>query len=249
MWTFNGLLYFETHMLSTARWTNYSLLPYLPLRFSSIHLRGVSALFLAWLALFKLLLLAFAAGLLSLSLPFFASSVLPVKQLDPHHHKTKSPSIFPPPPFRGQGLPPGRPYPHPFLLLSLSCIHMYLALELVLAGVAAVAALLLPRGFELEPHFDAPRQAVSLQDFWDRRWNLLVSAILRPSVYLPMHPLRPQRRRPRGLPGLRPHARGHVLVRHPRAAHRGGDGLLRAPRGVRGGRRGLAAGRMEAAAG
>ncbi|THU60437.1 hypothetical protein C4D60_Mb07t12700 [Musa balbisiana] len=175
-----------------------SLLPYLPLHFSSIHLRGISALFLAWLALFKLLLLAFAAGSLSVSLPFlpfFASSILPVKLLDPHHHKTKSPflsSRFLPSAGRASLLAAliplyrFREVIRPFLLLSLYCIHMYFALELVLAGAAAVAALLVPRGFELEPQFDAPYRAVSLQDFWGRRWNLMVSAVLRPSVYLPM---------------------------------------------------------------
>ncbi|EEE60653.1 hypothetical protein OsJ_14102 [Oryza sativa Japonica Group] len=39
---------------------------------------------------------------------------------------------------------------------------------------------------ELEPPFDRPYLASSLRDFWGRRWNLMVSAILRPSVYDPV---------------------------------------------------------------
>lgn len=39
---------------------------------------------------------------------------------------------------------------------------------------------------EMEPQFDRPYMASSLRDFWGRRWNLMVSAILRPSVYEPV---------------------------------------------------------------
>ncbi|KAA8520179.1 hypothetical protein F0562_014435 [Nyssa sinensis] len=49
--------------------------------------------------------------------------------------------------------------------------------------VAALARTLL--GLELEPQFDEPYLSTSLQDFWGRRWNLMVSRILRPTVYDP----------------------------------------------------------------
>ncbi|MCE5166043.1 hypothetical protein HAX54_014301 [Datura stramonium] len=39
---------------------------------------------------------------------------------------------------------------------------------------------------ELESPFDEPYKTSSLQDFWSRRWNLMVTNILRPSVYVPV---------------------------------------------------------------
>ncbi|GFQ01688.1 long-chain-alcohol o-fatty-acyltransferase [Phtheirospermum japonicum] len=57
-------------------------------------------------------------------------------------------------------------------------------LEMLLALFAAVAKALIR--VELEPQFDAPYLATSLQDFWGRRWNLMVSNILKPTVYGPV---------------------------------------------------------------
>nr|XP_010906442.3 probable long-chain-alcohol O-fatty-acyltransferase 5 [Elaeis guineensis] len=171
------------------------LLLYLPWCFSSIHLRAISAFFLAWLALFKLLLLAFGLGPLSPSLPllpFLSSASLPVKLLSSSKSKPSSS-------LSGHRLLSSaikalllaaliklyryRDDFHQYVLLSLCSCHVYLALDLVLASAAAPAAIL---GLEVEPQFDAPFRAVSLQDFWGHRWNLMVSAILRPSVYQPV---------------------------------------------------------------
>ncbi|CAH2069856.1 unnamed protein product [Thlaspi arvense] len=41
-------------------------------------------------------------------------------------------------------------------------------------------------GCDLEPHSNEPYLATSLQDFWGRRWNLMVPTILRPAVYTPI---------------------------------------------------------------
>ncbi|KAG2333167.1 hypothetical protein Bca52824_004347 [Brassica carinata] len=41
-------------------------------------------------------------------------------------------------------------------------------------------------GLDLQPQFNEPYLATSLQDFWGRRWNLMVSDILRSSVYTPV---------------------------------------------------------------
>ncbi|OVA06585.1 hypothetical protein BVC80_1287g27 [Macleaya cordata] len=41
-------------------------------------------------------------------------------------------------------------------------------------------------GLDLEPQFDDPYLSTSLQDFWGRRWNLMVTSILRPTVYEPL---------------------------------------------------------------
>ncbi|CAK9146173.1 unnamed protein product, partial [Ilex paraguariensis] len=73
---------------------------------------------------------------------------------------------------------------HPKLLWCVYSLHMYLALETLLAIVAALARALW--GMELEPQFNEPYLSTSLQDFWGRRWNIMVTRILRPTVYEPV---------------------------------------------------------------
>ncbi|KAJ4725193.1 acyl-CoA--sterol O-acyltransferase 1-like [Melia azedarach] len=75
-------------------------------------------------------------------------------------------------------------YLHENVLLVLYCCHTYLQLEITLAVCAAPARAIF--GFELEPQFNEPYLATSLQDFWGRRWNLMVTSILRPTVYNPI---------------------------------------------------------------
>jgi D-alanyl-lipoteichoic acid acyltransferase DltB (MBOAT superfamily) len=79
-----------------------------------------------------------------------------------------------------------------YVLLTLYSVHVYLALELVLAAVSHALV-----GLELEPRFDRPYLSALLRDFWGRRWNLSVLALLRQCVF---HPVR-------GPPPLRHHAR------------------------------------------
>ncbi|KAH7838852.1 hypothetical protein Vadar_031933 [Vaccinium darrowii] len=73
---------------------------------------------------------------------------------------------------------------HPEVILIISSFHIYLGLEILLGTAAAVAQALL--GIELEPHFNAPYLSTSLQDFWGRRWNLVVAQTLRHTVYDPI---------------------------------------------------------------
>ncbi|KAF7150788.1 hypothetical protein RHSIM_Rhsim02G0097500 [Rhododendron simsii] len=73
---------------------------------------------------------------------------------------------------------------HPKAILVISGFLMYFMLEIVLATAAFVARAIL--GLELEPQFNKPYLSTSLQDFWGRRWNLVVSRTLRPSVYDPV---------------------------------------------------------------
>lgn len=70
---------------------------------------------------------------------------------------------------------------HPKLVMFLYCGFIYLILENVLAIVGVLARALL--GLELEPHFNEPYLSTSLQDFWGKRWNLVVSRTLRLAVY------------------------------------------------------------------
>ncbi|KAL1562509.1 hypothetical protein AAHA92_05083 [Salvia divinorum] len=61
---------------------------------------------------------------------------------------------------------------------------MYLMLEMILSLFAAVVKALLR--VDLEPQFNEPCLATSLQHFWGRRWNLMVPNILHPTVYRPV---------------------------------------------------------------
>ncbi|OVA20217.1 hypothetical protein BVC80_157g4 [Macleaya cordata] len=69
---------------------------------------------------------------------------------------------------------------NPSLLLVL---YLYLSLEIVLAIGATLARATL--GLELELQSNEPYLSPSLQDFWGRRWNLMITEILRPTVYHP----------------------------------------------------------------
>ncbi|KAJ8748775.1 hypothetical protein K2173_011330 [Erythroxylum novogranatense] len=173
---------------------------YLPLYLSSAHLGGVTSFFIAWLANFKLLLFAFDKGPLSpsdqsITLPLFiALSCLPIKiQQDPTSEKQ-------PPQRKSREGPLNytvkilllaillrvRDYTHHFhpnLLLFLYAFHVYFLLEIILVVGATLARTVL--GLELEPQFNEPYLATSLQDFWGKRWNLMVTNILRPTVYEP----------------------------------------------------------------
>ncbi|KAH6826922.1 hypothetical protein C2S53_009158 [Perilla frutescens var. hirtella] len=167
----------------------------LPLQLNSMNLGGPTAFFLAWLATFKLLLFAFHKGPLStptLSLPrFLALACLPVKlqQEDPKSkEKLSSKSVLN---YAVKGVSFAlllkiydyEDYIHPTILMVIFSFHIYLCLEIILAIAAAMARGLL--GAELEPQFNEPYLSTSLQDFWGRRWNLMVTRILRPTVYLP----------------------------------------------------------------
>ncbi|CAA7021157.1 unnamed protein product [Microthlaspi erraticum] len=68
--------------------------------------------------------------------------------------------------------------------LGLRPWHLYLELEIILALLKFLATITL--GCELEPIFNEPYLATSLQDFWGRRWNPMVSSILRSGIYAPL---------------------------------------------------------------
>ncbi|XP_020881826.1 probable long-chain-alcohol O-fatty-acyltransferase 4 [Arabidopsis lyrata subsp. lyrata] len=70
------------------------------------------------------------------------------------------------------------------LLLGLYPLHVYLEHEILLTLLKSLVTITL--GCDLEPQFNEPYLATSLQDFWGRRWNLTVTAILRSSVYSPV---------------------------------------------------------------
>ncbi|KAL5702667.1 hypothetical protein ACHQM5_027853 [Ranunculus cassubicifolius] len=76
-----------------------------------------------------------------------------------------------------------RPFLNQNVILTLYSLHIYLAVEILLAMSVLPARSIFK--FEIEPQFNDPYRTTSLQDFWGRRWNLMVTGILRPTVYLP----------------------------------------------------------------
>ncbi|KAG0589662.1 hypothetical protein KC19_1G037700 [Ceratodon purpureus] len=73
---------------------------------------------------------------------------------------------------------------HVGVLALVYSFDIYVACSLIFEGIAAVVSPLM--GIELEPAFDKPFVAHSLADFWGKRWNLLVSNLLRVSIYDPL---------------------------------------------------------------
>ncbi|KAF4349474.1 hypothetical protein G4B88_015907 [Cannabis sativa] len=191
----------------------FYLLIILPLDLHSFHLGAPTTFFLVWLATSKLLLFSFGKGPLSSSpskniFHFIAIASLPIKirQNPPQKFikntiiKENNTNPFDP---NGSRLPKSilvaikvlhlaliiktyeyRAYLHPYLTLLLYCLHMYIGIETVLALVALPARTIF--GFELEPQFNEPYLTTSLQDFWGRRWNLMVSSVLRETAYDPI---------------------------------------------------------------
>ncbi|KAL2244992.1 UNVERIFIED_CONTAM: Acyl-CoA--sterol O-acyltransferase 1 [Sesamum indicum] len=178
-----------------------ALFPLLPLQLHSLHLGGITSFFLAWLTTFKLLLFAFDQGPLSIpsiSLPrFLAVACLPIKLIQPSKsrengkiHSEKGHKSFLNYAIKALLFAliiksyDYEDHIHPRIIMVMYCFHIYLSLEIILAIAAAMARGLL--GAELEPQFNEPYLSTSLQDFWGRRWNLMVTRILRPTVYLPV---------------------------------------------------------------
>ncbi|KAG7537564.1 Wax synthase domain [Arabidopsis suecica] len=164
----------------------------LPLFFSTVHLSFITAFFLTWLANFKLILFSFDKGPL-IPIPsnlsrFLCFTCFPIKAQQNPKPQTHLPilvfatkvAIF------GvllhlydykQTLPP-------LLLLGLYFLHLYLEIEIILTLLKVFVSISL--GCDLEPQSNKPYLATSLQDFWGRRWNIIVPSILRPAVYTPM---------------------------------------------------------------
>lgn len=199
--------YFLSSRLPPGKLRLVSLLPViylftqLPLLFSTVHLRIISAFFLVWLATFKLLLFSFSQGPLSdpdLSfLLFLALSSLPIKLLD-DPIRTRRLSLLKIFSYTLKfalltviisTYPRRYDYHWTFLLLVYG-VHLYLAIDIVLGFVSFVTLFSIPilagKKFQFEPHSSPPYLTTSLQDFWGKRWNLMVTRLLHPAVYVPV---------------------------------------------------------------
>ncbi|XP_024967900.1 acyl-CoA--sterol O-acyltransferase 1-like [Cynara cardunculus var. scolymus] len=171
---------------------------FLPLNLTTIFFAGPTSFFLSWLGTFKLTLFAFGHGPLSPhpSLPlshFIATACLPIKIIpkDQENSKklTKKSHIDYAPEIlllfvviKGYGYKDELRI-HP--LLTMSCVAYYFLFMLVLFFAVAAFLVRTLLGVKLEPQFDEPQFATSVQNFWGKRWNLMVSDTLRGSIYLP----------------------------------------------------------------
>ncbi|XP_038897084.1 probable long-chain-alcohol O-fatty-acyltransferase 5 [Benincasa hispida] len=172
----------------------------LPLLVSSILFAGIVASFITWLASFKLLLFSFDLGPLvsepPFSFPLFASLVcFPVRM------KQNQPNPVPenpPKPIDSPKLPLNLPtkvllfailtvadeaLPR-YLKLCYHCAALYFFIDVVVGFFNTIVRWSF--GIELEEPSNEPYLATSLQDFWGRRWNILVSNILKLTVFLPV---------------------------------------------------------------
>ncbi|XP_074271937.1 acyl-CoA--sterol O-acyltransferase 1-like [Silene latifolia] len=183
-----------------------SLFLVLPLNLTSNSLYGVTSFFISWLANFKLLLFVFGKPPLSLNSPitilhFVVVASFPIAlksdqccqdtndseiKRNPISDNVVLPLMF----FLRNYITKGA-----FLVLLFWKLHyysyyihliavclIYLMLKLFLGCAASLSRFLL--GIELEPQFNDPLSTTSLQDFWGKRWNLMVTNILRPTIYL-----------------------------------------------------------------
>ncbi|KAF5730512.1 putative Wax synthase [Tripterygium wilfordii] len=182
----------------------YYIFTILPLYLSTAVPTALTAVFITWLGSFKLLLFAFDQGPLipsnhdpPLSLTQFISiACLPVKikqnQKHPSHQTHKSPPKLPlnwPTKVVLFGLLIGVhgnviQHLHPKMVLIVHCVMLYLFVDIIFGGGIGLVGLVL--GMELEPPSDEPYLSTSLQDFWGRRWNLMVTNLLRHTIYNPV---------------------------------------------------------------
>ncbi|PHT45175.1 hypothetical protein CQW23_14333 [Capsicum baccatum] len=172
----------------------------LPLYLSSIHLGGTTTFFIAGLATFKLIFFAFGKGPLSSTPPLPLSTFIPLACLPIKFQKYSTDDVERTKKAKNSTLNhvtkitllailirvySYKEYLHPKIILFFYCLHIYFMLEIILIMISATVRRI--SRVELEPPFDKPYLTSSLQDFWGKRWNLIVSNILRLTVYNPVH--------------------------------------------------------------
>ncbi|XP_060185338.1 acyl-CoA--sterol O-acyltransferase 1-like [Lycium barbarum] len=171
----------------------------LPLYLTSINLGATTSFFIAWLANFKLLLFALGKGPLSSTPPLPLSTFIPLACLPIKFQKYSTSDVETTKKNTNLTFNLVTKIPllailirvynynnhlYPKFILFCYCLHIYLSLDIILTMVSTMVRVV--SRVELEPPFDEPYKTSSLQDFWGRRWNLMVTNILRPTVYDPV---------------------------------------------------------------
>ncbi|KAM7492747.1 hypothetical protein LguiA_035668 [Lonicera macranthoides] len=179
----------------------FSLFTILPLSLSSAFSTAVTALFITWLANLKLLLFAFDGAplyppkslILFITLASFPIKIRSNGSRQSSKPKSKSKSNLKPLNLAVEVLAFAilmsllfryKDLLHPTFLLLFYCCLVFLLVDILVAFSSAIVWILV--GLELEPPSDEPYLSTSLQDFWGRRWNLMVSNTLRHTVFEPV---------------------------------------------------------------
>ncbi|XP_021759056.1 probable long-chain-alcohol O-fatty-acyltransferase 5 [Chenopodium quinoa] len=178
----------------------FSVFTILPYSLSTPTTAGLTGFFITWLANFKLILFSFNLGPLTHDLPsksffnFILIAAFPIKikkiGKDPFTPTQKLPLSLPLKVLIYSLIIIAGYFSnynkslHPNVLLGVYCCIVYLNLEIVMGVCNKIVGSIL--GLELSPPFDEPYLSTSLQDFWGRRWNLMVSDVLRYTVYFPV---------------------------------------------------------------
>lgn len=168
---------------------------WVPLLFQSVHIIGAISLFISWLANFKLLLFAFGKGPLCVPLipltRFLCFACFPIGKTTDVEKKKSPRKSFSNYGFKALLLAiflrvyyDYGVHMNPFIAWVYLAFSVYFFLELILATISMIMEILL--GVELDPQFDEPYLSTSLQDFWGRRWNVMVNRILYPTIYTPV---------------------------------------------------------------
>ncbi|KAI4320808.1 hypothetical protein MLD38_034253 [Melastoma candidum] len=203
--------YFISSTLPKGTLRLLSLLPVLllfaalPLVLSTVLLTGITTFFITWLATSKLLLFAFDQGPLSPSAyppykPFLLFTILACFPIKINPPNPKIPKSSP----RKRSSPLGLPTKavlltatvliydrrdlllrlHPDLLYGLYSVMLLLFVDVMVGFFVSSIGIVL--GFDLQPPSNEPYLSTSLQDFWGKRWNLIVTDTLRHTVYNPL---------------------------------------------------------------
>lgn len=185
---------------------------FLPLFVSSGISAGLISFFVTYLGNFKLLLFSYNLGPLSnihnlnpnhkkykheqhVNIPFLRFIILaifPIKIKDPSAKYQKSVKNWP---FNlwSKSLCFSileticytyKKHLHSSVMWVIYCCMLYLFLDVIIGICNKLAGTIM--GVELHPPSDEPYLSTSLQDFWGRRWNLMVADVLRHTIYLPM---------------------------------------------------------------
>lgn len=171
----------------------------LPFQLSFVLPIGITSFFITWLTNFKLLLFTFDLGPLSsnpkISPPLFLTfACLPIRITQKQKHPSKFNILLPIKALLFGVFLIGlndqkqkqKMYP-PIIIMGLYCSLIYLLLDLFLGFFNILINFVF--GIELELPSNEPYLSSSLGDFWGKRWNLMVTYILRHTVYIPVRKL------------------------------------------------------------
>lgn len=204
--------YFIASKIPQGKLRLFSLLPILylffilPLSLSTALPAGLVSLFITWVGSFNLLLFSFGLGPLSSQPPpnslllFIFIACLPIKTNNTFGSDHKNPQNSSPVSGKPHKIPINLPtkvvlfailvaltdyqiYLHPKILLGQYCCMLYLFVDIIVGSCNVIMRATI--GIQLESPSDEPYLSTSLQDFWGRRWNLMITNILRHTIYKP----------------------------------------------------------------